>query len=75
VILPSKHIPVRQSLLGLGAIVLEILDQPRTLTELWELARSIPEMGTFRRLILCLDLLYALGCITLEGGLLKRARP
>lgn len=74
-ILPTKHIPTRQSIIGVGALVLQHLDRPRTLSDLWERLREVPEVGTFKRLVLTLDLLYAMGAVTLEDGLLERARP
>ena len=72
-ILPTKHVSTRQSLIGVGASVLAQLDRPRTLTDLWERLRESSEVGTFRRLVLALDLLYAIGAVALEDGLLKRA--
>lgn len=71
-ILPTKHIPTGHSLLGVGAIVLAALERPRTITALWEQLRSVPEVGTFARLVLALDLLYALGAVDLDDGLLRR---
>lgn len=71
-ILPTKHVSTRQSLVGLGAIVLGHLDRERTLSELWDRVRAVQEIGTFRRLILTLDLLYAIGAIELKNGLLRR---
>lgn len=74
-ILPTKHIGASQSLLGVGALVLKHLDTTPTLTELWEQVRKVPEVGTFKRFVLSLDLLYAIGAVTLEDGLLKRTQP
>lgn len=34
-ILPTKHIRVADSLLGIGGYVLSILDEPKTLDEIW----------------------------------------
>lgn len=74
-ILPTKHIPTGHSLLGVGAIVLEALERPRTISTLWDHLRARPEVGTFARLVLTVDLLFALGAIELEDGLLRRVRP
>lgn len=71
-ILPTKHVPAKQSLLGVGGLLLKQLDNARTLSDLWERVRLFPEVGTFRRFVLALDLLYAMGAVTLEEGLLKR---
>lgn len=74
-ILPTKHIPTGHSLLGVGAIVLDALERPRTVSALWDGVRSRPEVGTFGRLVLALDLLYAVGAVELDDGLLRRVRP
>jgi len=74
VILPTKHIPLRQSLLGVGGILLRHLDRKRTFSELWERVRAVREVGNYQRFVLALDLLYAVDAIALEEGLLRRKR-
>jgi hypothetical protein len=74
-ILPTKHVPTKQSLIGVGALVLQHLERERTLTDLWERVHKVTEVGTFKRLVLTLDLLYAIGAIEIGNGLLRRARP
>ena len=71
-ILPTKHISLNQSLIGLGALLLKKLDRPRTVSGLWRKVRLIPEVGTFQRFVISLDFLYALGLIQFRNGLLKR---
>jgi len=73
VILPTKHISSRRSFLGIGATILKQLDRPRTVTSLWESVRNVPEVGTFHRFVLALDLLYMLGAVQIEEGLLHRS--
>jgi hypothetical protein len=71
-ILPTKHISTERSLLGIGAVLLERLDQPRTISGLWERARVIPEVVSFERFVLGLDLLYIVGAIDVVDGLVWR---
>ncbi len=73
-ILPTKHIPTSHSLLGVGAKVLTALERPKTLVALWDQLREQPEVGTFARLVLSLDLLYMIGVIDLQDGLITRRR-
>lgn len=73
-ILPTKHIPTRHSFLGVGAMVLHALDRPKTVTALWDHLRVHAEVGTFARLVLAVDLLYAVGAVDLEDGLLRRVQ-
>ncbi|QSV64374.1 MAG: hypothetical protein HEQ26_18080 [Dolichospermum sp. DL01] len=71
-ILPTKHISTSHSLLGVGAKILEQLYQPRTVSSLWSAVRDIAEVATFERFVLTLDLLYAIGAIDMEMGLIRR---
>ncbi len=71
-ILPTKHISTERSLLGIGAVLLTRLEQPRTISGLWERARVIPEVVSFERFVLGLDLLYTIGAIELVDGLVRR---
>jgi hypothetical protein len=73
-ILPTKHIKTSQSVVGLGAAVLNILAEEQTLTRLWESARLELDKITFERFVLTLDFLYMLGCIELTRGLVRRRR-
>ena len=74
-ILPTKHISPEESLLGVGAIVLERLYGRQTVTRLWEQLRASTQVATFERFVLALDLLYALGAVEFEDGLLRRRVP
>ena len=74
-ILPTKHIPTRQSLLGLGSLLIQNIEGPTTMSELWDRLRGRSEIGSFQRFILALDLLYAIGAIEVKEGLLQRNLP
>ena len=72
-ILPTKHISTKNSLLGIGAAVLKHLEKPQTVTALWSSVHNAKEVATFERFILALDFLYIIGAIDLEDGLLRRS--
>ncbi len=78
-ILPSKHLPQDRALLNVGAHVLTFLARPKTVSALWEelIRHDVGLAPTSRRItydwfLLALDLLYALGAIELESGLVAR---
>ena len=71
-ILPTKHVSFSYSLLGVGAVLLKELSHPLTLTALWDKVRSCKGVGSYQRFILALDMLYLLGAIELQAGLLRR---
>jgi hypothetical protein len=71
-ILPSKHIPEDQTLLGIGAVLLKELGRAQTTTSLWERVHLHPAVGTFERFVLALDLLHITGVVVLTDGMLER---
>lgn len=72
-ILPTKHIPQHEALIGVGATLLRNLDVPRTVSGLWECVRAEPNVGTFERFILAADFLYFIGAVNFSNGQLVRA--
>jgi len=72
-ILPDKNITLSNSLIGLGSRIIIELNTPQTVSSLWEkVRRKCSEIRTFERFVLSLDLLYAMGLIELENGIIKR---
>lgn len=77
-ILPTKHIRSDRALIGVGAEVLQVLQQPTTVSRLWDAVRVQPALYApstpiaYDWFILALDLLYLLGAIEFERGLLRR---
>ena len=68
-LMPDKHIKFSESLLGLGAYVLENLQNPKTIDELWgdfckaRKGNQYPANHSFENLVLSVDSLYAIGAI------------
>lgn len=71
-IVPTKHLSPRHSLLGVGAVLVGRLDDPRTVSSLWDAVRDDPVVRTFRRFVLALDMLFAMGVLEYRDGLLRR---
>jgi hypothetical protein len=71
-ILPTKHIDILDSLIGVGSILLHKLTQEYTVSSLWDEVRHNEHVATYERYILTLDLLYLLGLIELRNGKLIR---
>lgn len=67
-ILPTKHIPAEQTLLGVGSLLLQYLNQPKNISYLWDEVKKLPPIGTYERFVLGLDMLYILGLIKLNDG-------
>ena len=80
-ILPSKHLSQDRALLTVGARILPRLSQPRTVSALWEelsresTAWSKPDSLRYDGYVLALDLLFLIGAIQLQDGLLTRTTP
>ena len=73
-ILPTKHIAFSNSLLNTGAILLNRVQEQRTVTSLWGEVKMIKEIRTYHRFTLALDLLYILGLIEFNNGFLQRVK-
>ena len=81
-ILPSKHLSQDRALLTVGGHILTFLPSPKTVSSLWaELNRQDqseaivrPRRITYDWFVLSLDLLYSLGIIELENGLVARRK-
>ncbi len=76
-ILPSKHLSQDRALLTVGACVLQRLRQPKTVSALWEelMKRGEGKLDSTSPLgydgfVLALDLLFVVGAIELQEGLI-----
>jgi len=79
VILPTKHLPADKALLSIGGRVLELLlEEPRSISELWDSVRAGSETTVTQRrtsydwFILAIDLLFLIGAVQYERGRLMR---
>jgi hypothetical protein len=78
-ILPTKGIGADRALISVGADLLRLTDEPKTVSRLWEDLRK-SERGdhvTFDWFVLALDLLFVLGNLEFDRGRISRgaARP
>ena len=73
-ILPTKHISLKNSYIGAGMTVLRALDRPKTLMQLWESVCRSPNIANVQRFYKVLDLLYMLGVISFSKSKIQRVR-
>jgi hypothetical protein len=71
-ILPTKHIRIENSLLGVSSQILMRINNGQTVSSLWNEAKTMRGVRTFERFTLALDFLYAIGALDLQEGLLRR---
>ena len=80
-ILPTKHIRPDRALIGVGAEVLGALENPMTMSKLWDEVRSHRSADTsnpvvdYRWFVLALDLLYMIGAVEFQRGLISKSKP
>lgn len=80
-ILPSKHIRLSESLLGLGGVVLNMLKEPKTVDEIWlkfleinNTKKVLPAYHNFDNVVLALNYLFIVGAISIDNnGKIKNA--
>ncbi|WP_433179945.1 ABC-three component system middle component 6 [Actinoallomurus sp. CA-150999] len=77
-LLPSKSIPADQALLAVGAQILVQLDQPGSVSAVWDRlqewrsARGVESALPFWWFALALDVLFAIGVVDQRDGELMR---
>ena len=71
-ILPTKHLKLSNTLIGVGSVLLRHLDADKTVTSLWAGTHSLPEIKSFERFTLALDFLFIIGAVDFKDGLLRR---
>ena len=73
-IFPTKRLSVGRSLLFVGAEILEILDKPKTINQLWSIYRSKFDIKDGKRIItfewfsLGIDFLFIINLIGLKNS-------
>jgi hypothetical protein len=78
-ILPTKHLSEKKSLLLVGANILVLLEEPKTVSRIWNELRNTnngyQDVGgiTYSWFVLAIDLLYCLGAIHYDSGRLSKA--
>lgn len=72
---PKKHIRLSESILGLGANILNLLSRPQTSEQIYDKLKSLNLLIShdFEHIILALDFLYACGAVELneQGKVVK----
>jgi hypothetical protein len=71
-ILPTKHLMLEGSLLGIGAAILGAFDQSASVNELWEKLRGVDGVVSFDRFCEALTFLHILGLVDAEGSTIAR---
>lgn len=75
-ILPTKHLPLDRSLIGVGADVLSLLETPKTVNKLWVEFQALSEEKNSRRTFdwftLTISMLYSVGAIEMAGVRIRR---
>ena len=62
-IIPTKHLSIERSLLGIGATILESMNERETISSLWQKTKLVSDFISFEQFTLALDFLYLIGSI------------
>lgn len=71
-ILPNKFLEEKDSLLYVGALLLDKLDVPSSVSELWNQVNDNKSVNNYGRFIITLDMLYVLNLIELKNDKIRR---
>lgn len=73
-ILPNKHIKLSNSMLNIGAIILDQINESQTITMLWTNPKIESTINSFEKFILGLDFLFMLGLIDYKKGIIRKTK-
>lgn len=68
-ILPKKHIKVSESIFGLGSVVIELINKPKTFDDLWNdfqkvnNTKKLPSHHSLDNFVMALNFLFIIGVI------------
>ena len=71
-ILPNKFLEEKDSLLYVGALLLNKLDVLTSVSELWYQVKGNKSVNNYERFIITLDMLYILNLIELKNDKIRR---
>jgi hypothetical protein len=77
-ILPTKHIKPDRALLGIGSELLPLISRGKTVSALWDDLRTTRQKYaphtplSYDWFILALDLLFVIGVVQYERGIVRR---
>ena len=76
--MPTKHIKTENALIGVGAEVLALLEEDKTVSRLFydlQQERRANELSTihFDWFLLAIDFLFSLGAVRFDQGVLKKS--
>lgn len=71
-ILPNKFLEEKDSLLYVGALLLDKLYVPSSVSELWNQVNDNKSVNNYERFIITLDMLYVLNLIELKNDKIRR---
>jgi ABC-three component (ABC-3C) system Middle Component 6 len=80
-ILPTKHMRPERALLTVGSELLGCLSAPMTVSRLWDQTRTSRATQSehwpinYDWFVLALDLLFMIGAVEFERGLIRKATP
>jgi len=75
-ILPTKHLPTERSLIAIGADLLGLLDEPKSVSKLWLEFQTVNQRRelrlTFDWFTLAISMLHAIGAVEQRDHRLHR---
>lgn len=73
-ILPTKHITIENSIIGIGAEMTKLLNSEKTVSTLWDQAKKIKGIKSYGLFTLVLDFMFLIGIIEFKDGFLVRVK-
>lgn len=71
-ILPDKTIRIEYSVIGVGAILLQNMTRTESVSSLWEKVKLKNEVNTFEKFISGMVVLFSIGAISYNNGIITK---
>lgn len=72
ILLPDKTIRLEYSVIGIGALILESMSVTESVSSLWEKVKIKDEVNTYEKFISGLILLFSIGAVVYNSGVLSK---
>ena len=66
-ILPTRYVELKDTLLYSGAVLLNELSNPKSVSKLWQDTKESDCIYNFRHFVAALDMLYIMGLVDLKN--------
>ena len=73
VLLPNKTLRLSNSVIGIGAVIIQHMESQETVSSLWEKVKHEEAINTFEKFVTGLVFLFSLQAVQFQDGILRKS--